>query len=83
MGEKILLVSPDCPGCEQLRQHLVRLGLVDKYRVIDASSSEGKRIADDLGITQVPNCIVAEQTQEGLKARACTEQEFLELIEGK
>lgn len=83
MGEKILLFSPECPGCDQLREHLVRLGLVDKYRVIDVSTDEGRRIADELGITHVPSCIVAEETQKGLRARACTEQEFLELIEGK
>lgn len=83
MGEKILLVSHDCPGCEQLRQHLTKLGVADKYRVIDVSTVEGQRITDELGITHVPSCIVAEETQKGLKARACSEDEFLQLIEGK
>ena len=83
MTEKILLISPECPGCEQLREHLTKLGLADKYRVIDVSSGEGQRITEELGITYVPSCIVAEETQEGLRARACTKEEFLQLIEGK
>lgn len=77
------MASPNCPGCEQLRQHLVKHGLGDKYRFIDVSTKEGSRIADELGITYVPNCIVVEQSPEGRKARACTPDEFMNIIEGK
>ncbi len=83
LGEKVILYSQDCPGCEQLREHLVELGFAEKYRAIDVSSEEGQRIASDLGIVHVPNCLVVEETPKGLRARACTETEFSELIEGK
>lgn len=77
------MVSPNCPGCEQLKEHLTRNGRIGEYRVIDVSTKDGMRIADDLGIMHVPNCIVVEKTEKGLRARACTDNEFTEIIEGK
>lgn len=83
MGEKIILTSPSCLGCDQLQAHLTKLGIIDKYRVIDVSTEEGQKLADDLGITHVPNCVVVEETSEGRRARACSESEFLDLLKGK
>lgn len=83
MGEKIILTSPNCVGCNQLREHLDNLGLIHKYRVIDVSTKEGHKIAEKLGITHVPNCIFIENSSEGMRARTCTENEFLDLLKGK
>jgi glutaredoxin len=83
MGEKVILTSPDCVGCEQLKEHLTSLGLIHKYRVIDVTTKEGYELAERLHIKHVPNCVIVENTSEGMKARSCSETEFLELLRGK
>lgn len=83
MSEKVILVSPSCPGCTQLKEHLTKLGVIDKYRVIDVSTEEGTRVAEELGISHVPNCVIVEKTNEGMMARACTKDEFSDLLKGK
>ena len=83
MGEKVILTSPNCSGCDQLREHLNKLGFTHKYRVIDVSTEEGHKIAEKLGITHVPNCILVENNSQGMRARTCTENEFLDLLKGK
>lgn len=83
MGEKLILMSPNCGGCQQLKEHLANLGLVNKYRVIDVTTKEGSELADGLGIKHVPSCVIVEITSEGRRARACSESEFLDLLRGK
>lgn len=80
MGEKILVVSPNCPSCEVLKERLSRRGLLDKYRVVDASTPEGLDFAKRLGILGVPDCVVVEQDKDGAKARRCTQQEFEDIL---
>lgn len=83
MKEKILIVSPHCPGCEQIKELLTKLGAANKYKIVDVSTIEGMDFANRLGIEVVPNCAVIEG--DGLKrtVRTCTENEFLELIKGE
>lgn len=83
MDEKILLVSPECPGCEELREHMAASGTANKFKIVDVSSSEGRDLAKKLGITHVPNCVITKETSEGLVGRVCTPEELLQLIQGK
>ena len=83
MTEKVILYSPSCPGCEQLRQRLEQLGVLEKFKAIDVTSAEGLRIVKDLGIKNVPECIIVTKADKGMIARKCSEIEFNQLIEGK
>ena len=81
MAEKILLMSPDCPGCRQLKKHLKKNKLLNRYRVLDVTKKEGADLAHKLGINYIPNCAIVEETPTGRKARPCSESEFREILE--
>ena len=83
MSEKILLMSPDCPGCKELKKHLIKNKLLNKYKVLDVTKKEGAQLANKLGINYIPNCAIVEETKNGRKARPCSESEFREILEGK
>lgn len=83
MSETLLLVSPNCPGCEVIKERLKRLGIEKTFRVLDVTTEEGAYIAQKLGVTHVPDCIIVEETKEGRRARNCTETEFLQMIKKK
>ena len=83
MTQKIFLISPTCPGCEQLKQHLIKNNLLDKYKMLDITTKEGAYLAKKLGITHVPNCAIVEETPEGRRARLCSDDEFKEILTGK
>lgn len=83
MTEKILLMSPDCPGCKEIKKHLTRNKLLTKYKVLDVTKKEGARLANKLGINYVPSCAIIEKTKNGRIARPCSESEFREILEGK
>lgn len=77
-----MIVSPSCPGCEQLRKRLTELGTIKNYRVVDVSTVEGAELARKLGVQAVPNCVVVETTAEGKRARVCSDDEFKKVYEG-
>lgn len=83
MSEKVLLMSPECPGCEQVKQHLAKNNLLEKYKVLDVTKPEGGHIARKLGITHVPSCAIVEETPDGRRARLCSTDEFLEVLTDK
>lgn len=83
MHEKIILYSPDCQGCAQLKNHLEKLGVAHKYKAIDVSTKQGNEIANRLGVKVIPNCAIVESTPKGKLIRVCNREEFDKLIEGK
>jgi len=78
--EKTLIVSQDCGSCKVLLESLKTQGVLDKYRVIDASTPEGKDVVEKLGITGVPECIMIIKDQDGEMARRCSSEEMTEVI---
>lgn len=83
MSETVLLISSNCPGCDEIKEHLKRLGIEKDFRFLDVTTEEGAEIAQKLGITHVPDCVIVEETKEGRRARSCSEDEFLKLIKKK
>ena len=77
------MTSPTCVGCEEIKQHLKNLGLEKDFRFLDVTTPEGALVAEKLGITHVPNCVVIEETDEGRRARVCSDDEFLKLLKKK
>lgn len=80
MEEKILLFSPNCVGCRELKERLTRMGTIDKYKIVDVSTGYGKELVQKLGLTSVPSCVVVRKTPAGAEARVCSSKEFLEVI---
>ena len=83
MEEIILLMSPNCEGCRELKDHLTANGTIDKYKMVDVSTDYGKELIQKLGLTTVPNCVVIRKTPSGPEARVCSSKEFLEMIKDR
>lgn len=83
LGEKVLIITPQCPGCEQIKQRFEKMGLAHTVKVIDASTPDGFKLCQDLGIMAVPDCVLVEGTGESMRARRCTDPEFVDFLEGK
>ena len=79
--EKAVVITPDCPACEALKQRLQEKGKLDKYRFVDASTPEGRKFAEEMGIDAVPTCIVLKPVKGGHVVRTCTEAELEKLYE--
>jgi predicted thioredoxin/glutaredoxin len=78
--DKTLVVSQNCDACKVLLESLKNQGVLDKYRVVDVATPEGKDVVEKLGITGVPECIMIMKDQTGEMARRCTPEEMTALI---
>jgi len=57
MSEKALLTSEGCGGCHHVKKELKSLLDDGTIREIKTSTEEGKTIAKELGLRQVPECL--------------------------
>ncbi|MBA7489928.1 hypothetical protein ES702_00462 [subsurface metagenome] len=80
--KKVVLFTPSCPGCDALKQALIKNGTIDSYEFLDVSSGKGLEVARKLGVTHVPDCMFVKETEEGPVARLCTEEEFKKIVKG-
>jgi len=78
--EKTLVVSQNCDACKVLLSSLKNQGVLNKYRVIDVATPEGKDVVEKLGITGVPECVMIVKDQDGAMARRCSPEEMTEII---
>lgn len=78
--EKTIIVSQNCDACKLLLASLKNQGALDKYRVVDVATPEGKDVVEKLGITGVPECIIIMKDQSGEMARRCTSEEMKDMI---
>lgn len=83
MTEVVLLVSPNCPSCDALKKFLNGKGLLNRYKVIDVSTTEGLDFARRLGVAGVPECAVIEGNEPKKVVRVCTTEEWKNMLEGK
>jgi hypothetical protein len=54
---KALLTSPGCGGCHHVKKELKPLLDDGTIREISVTTEEGKAIAKELGVRQVPECL--------------------------
>jgi len=78
--EKTLIVSQNCDPCKVLLSSLKNQGILDKYRIIDVATEQGKDVIKKLGITGLPECVMILKDQTGEMARRCTPEEMNEII---
>lgn len=76
---KAIVVSEKCPHCAHIKTFLEEKGLLEKVKLIDVSTDEGAKFADEHDIMAVPTCVVLKE--DGTKVRACSDEEFEKLIE--
>ena len=79
--ETTIIVSDQCPACKVLLDSLKTQGVLDKYKVVNVASPEGRDIVAKLGLKAVPNCVVIRREEGGDMARPCTEEEMGKIIE--
>ena len=75
---KAIVTTDSCAICAGLKQYLEKKGLTDKVKIINASTPEGRKFADEHGIKGVPECLVVEDG--GKVTRICTSEEFKKLL---
>ena len=83
MTEKVLLVKEDCPACELLEIYLYNKGTIDQFKFVDVSLPENRKWAESMGIKEIPDCAIVEETPDGMSIRKCTNKEWLDIREGK
>lgn len=80
-AEKAILIADYCDSCKQLLEKLKQNGTLSNYRVINVATPEGNEIAQKLGITAIPDCVVIAKDKDGADvARRCTEAEEKEVL---
>lgn len=57
MSEKVLVTSPGCGGCHHVKHELKDMLADGSIREVPVTTDEGKVIAKELGLRQVPECI--------------------------
>lgn len=75
---KVIVTTDTCPICSGLKQYLERKGLTDKVKIINASTPEGRKFADEYGIKAVPECVFVDEA--GKQVRVCTKEEFEKVL---
>jgi thioredoxin-like negative regulator of GroEL len=79
--EKAIIVGDGCGACKALVEGLQKKGALEKYRVVDVNSEEGRDIVSKLEIKAVPECILITKDKEGNQfARRCTDEETAEIL---
>jgi len=78
--ERTLIVSQGCVACKVLLASLKSQGVLDKYRIIDVATEQGKDVVEKLGITGLPECVMILKDQTGEMARRCTPEEMNAII---
>jgi predicted thioredoxin/glutaredoxin len=79
--ETAIITTDTCPHCATMKKYLKDSGLMDKVKVINASTPEGLEFAMKHGIKAVPECVVIRKNGE--EVRVCTQDEFMKVLEGK
>ncbi len=69
--KKVLVVGSGCPHCEQVMSILKQRGTLDSYTIVDANTKEGAKIADELGIMAVPECVLVEEKDGKKLVKGC------------
>ena len=63
MAEKILVTQKGCGGCEGVKKALSEAISKGEIREVAITSDEGNRIADELDLDWVPECV--EKSADG------------------
>jgi len=74
---KAVVVTDTCPYCEVVKKTLEQEGLLDKVKIINASTKEGFDFARKHGILAVPECVIIG---EDGNVRSCSEGEFKQML---
>lgn len=82
-GEKVLIVAPGCPTCDKVKARLREKGVLQRFRVVDVSTPEGKDFAMKLGVKGVPDCAVIEGRGNQKVVRVCSDGEWKRMLEGE
>lgn len=83
MNQKVLIVSPNCPSCQAIKQVLAKEGKLQKIQVIDVSTPEGMHFAKKLGVMGVPECAIIEGEGVEKTVRVCTDDEWKRMLKGE
>lgn len=83
LGEKILVVSPNCPSCKNVKEFLKKNGLLDNVKVLDVADPESLEFARKAGVMGVPECLIIEGEGRKRTVRICTDDEWQRMLEGK
>jgi hypothetical protein len=75
---KALIVTDTCGFCQGLKDYIKDKGLMDKVKIINASTPEGRQFAIDNKIRGVPECVVVDQG--GKQVKICSKEEFVKLL---
>lgn len=78
---KILVVSGNCGGCRSIKNYMNKAGILDKVRVVDVTSNEGKMLSKKLDLKGVPDCVLVDEVARTV--RVCTDQEWQDMLNGK
>ena len=79
--ETAIITTDTCPHCGHLKEFLKEKGLLDKVKVINASTPEGLEFVLKNGIHAVPECVIIKKN--GKEVRVCTPEEFKKVLGGK
>jgi predicted thioredoxin/glutaredoxin len=75
---KAIVVSKNCPYCGEVKEELASRGLLEKVKIIDVDTPDGRAFAIKNQIKYIPECVVI--CEDG-KCVPCTSQEYRELLE--
>jgi hypothetical protein len=76
---KAILYRDDCHFCQDLKSELAQKGLLDKVKMVNVDSEEGRKMAAESGTKGIPECVVVDEGTK--KTRICSLQEYKELME--
>lgn len=76
---KTILYRDGCNFCEEMKRELSQKGLLDKVKMVDVASEEGRRMVIESNIRGVPECVIIDSGTK--KTRVCSLEEYRELME--
>lgn len=80
MKQKFLVTTPTCPVCKVVEEELTRMGRLDEFTIIDASTPEGLKQAREMGVTAVPECVLVEEENGNKTSKVCTKDDWKEIL---
>lgn len=83
MTEKILITSPKCGTCENLKSALSKQGRLKDFRIVDIDSNEGQALVHNLDINGVPECAIVEDVGKQKVVRLCSDEEWARVLKGE
>jgi len=77
---KALIVTKGCPACAELKEMLRQKGKLQEYQIIDADTERGFELAQQLGVTHVPECVLIEGRGNNQIYRICNRKQLNKLM---